>query len=84
MKMLTSTNLSLSIVTISKMLSIFQFNFREIVFGAFLVYIQMLTIYLCTSVEFGVLTILAIDHYVVFHSPLRYTMILTNKVVAIL
>lgn len=80
--MLAFTDLSLSIATIPKMLGIFWFNFREILFGACLV--QMFIIYLCTVLKFGILTVIAIDHYVAICNPSRYTMTLTNKVVTIL
>lgn len=80
LSMLSATDLSLSLCTISTTLGVFWFGAREINLNACIA--QMFFLHGFTFMESGVLLAMAFDRFVAICDPLRYTTILTNARIA--
>ena len=80
LSMLSATDLSLSLCTLSTTLGVFWFEAREINLNACVA--QMFFLHGFTFMESGVLLAMAFDHFVAICDARRYTTILTNARIA--
>lgn len=80
LSMLSITDLSLSLCTLSTTLGVLWFEAREINLNACIA--QMFFLHGFTFMESGVLLAMAFDRFVAICDPLRYTTILTNARIA--
>ncbi|XP_005380113.1 PREDICTED: olfactory receptor 51F2 [Chinchilla lanigera] len=80
--MLSTTDLSLSLCTLSTTLGVLWFEAREINLNACIA--QMFFLHGFTFMESGVLLAMAFDRFVAICDPLRYTTILTNARIALI
>uniref|UniRef100_A0A8C9DDB2 Olfactory receptor n=1 Tax=Prolemur simus TaxID=1328070 RepID=A0A8C9DDB2_PROSS len=79
LSMLAMTDLILSTATVPKTLGIFWLGAREITFPGCLS--QMFFLHFSTALDSAILVAMAFDRYVAICSPLRYTTILTPKII---
>ncbi|XP_078512395.1 olfactory receptor 51E1-like [Lissotriton helveticus] len=77
--MLSIVDLLLATSTMPRMLGLFWFDYTEIAFDTCL--IQIFFIHFLSAMESGILVAMAFDRYVAICHPLRYTSILTNKMI---
>ncbi|XP_008707599.1 olfactory receptor 51F2-like, partial [Ursus maritimus] len=80
LSMLSATDLSLSLCTLSTTLGVFWFEARGITLNGCIA--QMFFLHGFTFMESGVLLAMAFDRFVAICDPLRYTTILTNARIA--
>ncbi|XP_006130145.1 olfactory receptor 52M1-like [Pelodiscus sinensis] len=80
--MLAVADLVLSTSILPKTLGIFWFNAREIDFSACLT--QMFLVHCFTVVESGIFVAMVFDRYMAICNPLRYSSILTNRMVVMI